>query len=114
MQHGSITSLDANSPQHDELESGADDAVRLIGASAQPKLNTSHLVERHKELMAITERREIMARLKNTSAKAFSIYTITEHCAEQGDYTERHNEHIGSLALELYEALQELGIRISE
>ncbi|MBA1195263.1 hypothetical protein G7007_20785 [Pseudomonas entomophila] len=55
-----------------------------------------------------------MARLKKTSAKAFSIYTITEHCAEQGDYTEMHNEHIGSLALELYEALQELGIRISE
>lgn len=114
MQHGSITSLDAKSPQHDEPQSGADDAVRLIGASAQPAPRPSQLVERHKELMAITERCEIMARLKKTSAKAFSIYAITEHCAEQGDYTEMHNEHIGSLALELYEALQELGIRISE
>lgn len=114
MQHGSTTSRDAISPQHDHIEDRADDAVQLIDVAERSLLGASQLVSRHKELMALSDRREIMARLKNTSAKAYSIYAITERCADQGDYTETHNEHIGSLALELYEALQELGIRISE
>lgn len=52
--------------------------------------------------------------LKRTGSKAYAIYAISEKCAEDGDYTEQHNEFVGSLALELYEELQALGIRITE
>lgn len=59
-------------------------------------------------------RAALMHVLKRTGSKAYAIFAISEKCTEDGDYTERHNECMGTLALELYEELQALGIRITE
>lgn len=109
---GSTTHQEHHSPDHALAEGKTDDVVRLLHKnddSLAPRLQLNAAT-----LLATANRSEVISRVKRVSAKAYSIYAITEQCADQGDYTETHNEHIGHLALEMYEALQELGIRISE